>query len=88
MKTHSRCRNCLARRKLKKHPDSYAIQPKCTNCGARDWRKDEYRHRVEVVQMRLKLGRYTPCHADCFHHPHRAGSTGCKFDKDFNYRDN
>lgn len=85
---HCRCRTCRARRKLPKHPDEYLRQPKCANCGARSWLRDDYRHRIELPQMRAKTGRYKTCHADCFHHPHRAGSTGCKFDKDFNYRDN
>lgn len=87
MKTHCRCRICKARRKLKQHPEDHRIQPKCL-CGARDWRKDEYRHRVELPQMRARTGRYKVCYSDCHHHEHRAGSTGCKFDGDFNYRDN
>lgn len=76
--THCRCRSCGARRKLKMHPDSYQIQPRCL-CGSRSWRKDEYRHRVELPQMRNKAGRYKVCHADCYHHPHRMGFGDCKF---------
>lgn len=85
MSAHTRCANCRARRKLKRHPDAYKIQPKCL-CGARDWRKDEYRHRVEMPQMRLKQGRYAVCHS-CVHYPHRIGSTGCIFNPDGSYRD-
>lgn len=86
MKTHTRCRSCNARRKLKMHPDAYQIQPRCL-CGARSWRKDEYRHRVELPQMRAKTGRYRVCHADCFHHPHRLGSIGCKFHASGEYKE-
>lgn len=85
MKIHCRCRHCRARKKLSKHPLEYRIQPRCS-CGARDWLRDEYRHRVELVQMRNKQGRYRVCRADCFHHPHRMGSAGCKFDVDGEYR--
>lgn len=58
----------------------YRVQPRC-DCGARDWIKDEYRHRVELEQMRNKVGRYRIC--DCpglgkgFTHRHRIGSRGC-----------
>lgn len=86
MKTHTRCRHCRSRRKLPRHPNEYRLQPKCTNCGGRDWRKDEYRHRVELPQMRLKQGRYAVCRS-CFHYPHRIGSDGCIFNPDGNYRD-
>lgn len=85
MKTHCRCRNCRARKKLNKHPLEYHVQPRC-QCGARDWQMDAYRHRVELEQMRNKRGRYQPCHADCFHFPHRMGSAGCKFDVAAEYR--
>ena len=85
MKTHCRCRHCRARKKLNKHPLEYRVQPRC-QCGARDWLKDEYRHRIELKQMLLGLGHYGTCYADCFHFPHRVGSTGCKFDKDWQYR--
>jgi hypothetical protein len=85
MKTHCRCRNCRSRKKLNKHPLEYRVQPGC-QCGARDWIKDEYRHRVELPQMRRKAGRYVVCYADCFHHPHRMGSTGCKFGSSGEYR--
>lgn len=85
MKTHCRCRNCRARKKLRKHPLEYRTQPRC-QCGARDWLRDEYRHRVELEQMRNRRGRYQPCHADCFHFPHRMGSAGCKFDVAAEYR--
>jgi hypothetical protein len=85
MKTHTRCRHCGSRRKLAKHPLEYRLQPKCL-CGARDWRKDEYRHRVELEQIRLHLGRYALCHS-CFHYPHRIGSEGCIFHADGSYRD-
>lgn len=77
MKTHCRCRSCGARRKLKMHPNSYQIQPRCL-CGARSWRKDEYRHRVELPQMRAKTGRYKSCHCDGYHHAHRTGFGNCK----------
>jgi hypothetical protein len=87
MKTHSRCCHCGKRRKLPRHPDEYRLQPKCTNCGARSWRKDNYRHQVELEQMRTNTGRYRVCHSDCHAHPHRAGSNGCKFDVNFEYRD-
>lgn len=83
--THARCRTCRARRKLEQHPDAYAIQPRCS-CGARDWRKDEYRHRVEKPQMRQKIGRYAVCRS-CFHYPHRIGSAGCIFKPDGTYRE-
>lgn len=79
MATHSRCRHCGARKKLARHPLEYLNQPRCHNCGSRDWRKDEYRHRVELPQMRNKMGRYMVCHADCFWFPHRFGCAGCKF---------
>lgn len=85
MKTHSRCRHCNHRKKLNKHPAEYLRQPKC-QCGARSWRKDEYRHRVELREMRLGLGRYVTCYADCFHHPHRLSSHGCKFIRPGEYR--
>lgn len=87
MKTHCRCRHCDKRRALKMHPDAYRVQPKCSNCGARSWRKDEYRHRVELPQMRRRTGRYRVCHADCYHHPHRIGSIGCKFNQQGEYRE-
>lgn len=77
MKTHCRCRSCGARRKLKMHPDSYQIQPRCV-CGARSWRKDEYRHRVELPQMHTKSGRYKSCHCDGYHFVHRTGFGNCK----------
>lgn len=79
MSTHTRCRNCRARRKLKMHPDEYLIQPKCRNCGARRWIKDAYRHRVELPQMRKGLGRYRVCRSDCYHHNHRMGFGNCKY---------
>lgn len=78
MSTHCRCSHCNARRKLPKHPEEYRLQPKCP-CGARRWRMDSYRHRVELPQMRAKTGRYKVCHADCYHHPHRIGFGDCKF---------
>ena len=53
MKTHCRCRNCRDRKKLNKHPLEYFVQPRC-QCGARDWIKDAYRHRVELPLMRQK----------------------------------
>lgn len=86
MKTHCRCRNCRHRKKLPKHPDEYRRQPKCQQCGAKDWARDEYRHQVELAQIYGKLGRYRVCHADCFHHPHRMGSDGCKFTVAGEYR--
>lgn len=85
MKTHCRCRSCRSRRKLSRHPNQYWKQPKC-QCGAREWVIDQYRHRVELEQMRRKAGRYKVCHADCFHFPHRMGSGGCKFDVNAEYR--
>lgn len=85
MKTHARCRHCRHRKKLARHPETYKLQPVCSNCKARDWRKDEYRHRVEVPQMRAHSGRYALCHS-CFHYPHRIGSTGCIFNADGSYR--
>jgi hypothetical protein len=86
-KTHCRCRTCGHRRKLQMHPDSYQIPPKCSSCGARSWRRDNYRHAVEIPQMRNGTGRYKVCYNDCHHFPHRMGSIGCKFDDDFCYRD-
>lgn len=86
MKTHCRCKVCRHRKKLKQHPESYRLQPKCLNCGARDWQKDEYRHRIELEQMRLHSGRYRLCHS-CFHYPHRIGSAGCIFNGDGSYRE-
>lgn len=83
MKTHSRCRKCGARHKLARHPIAYFIQPRCHNCGARDWRKDQYRHAVELPQMRAKVGRYRPCHCGGhergFTYPHRPGSFLCNY---------
>lgn len=87
MKIHSRCRNCRHRKKLARHPEEYRIQPRCSNCGARSWAKDAYRHRVELVQMREKTGRYRVCHADCYHHPHRIGFGNCKFLPSGEYRE-
>ena len=82
MKTHARCRHCQARKKLSKHPLEYRVQPRCHNCGARNWRKDEYRHRVELPQMRAKQGRYRACLCDGLiqfknAHPHRIGCRQC-----------
>lgn len=84
-KWHCRCRSCLGRRKLANHPDYYSKQPRC-HCGARSWRVDTYRHRTELPQIKMKIGRYAVCHADCFHFPHRMGSDGCKFDSGGDYR--
>lgn len=52
MKTHCRCGTCGARRKLDSHPDEYRVQPRCVRCGNRNWRRDEYRHRVELPMIR------------------------------------
>ena len=82
MKTHSRCRTCGHRRKLNRHPNEYQIQPRCNHCGARDWRQDKYRHRVEVPQMRAKTGRYRSCHCDGYHFAHRIGFGACKYRRD------
>lgn len=87
MKTHSRCRHCKARKKLNKHPLEYRIQPRCHNCGARNWQRDEYRHRVEVPQMRKGLGRYRVCRSDCYHFSHRMGFGDCKFDSNGGLKD-
>lgn len=87
MKHHCRCLRCEARRKLRKHPLEYLRkQPKCHKCGYRLWRRDNYRHAIEVPQMRLKIDRYRVCHADCHHHPHRMASNGCKFEINGEYR--
>jgi hypothetical protein len=77
-KTHCRCISCRRRKKLKKHPLAYHLQPKCNICGARNWRKDEYRHRVELAQIRNKTGRYKACHCDGYPHPHRTEFGNCK----------
>lgn len=79
MKTHCRCRSCKHRTKLKHHPLWCIRQPRCKVCGARAWQKDEYRHRVELEQIRNKTGRYHVCHSDCYHHPHRIGFGSCKY---------
>lgn len=80
MNHHTRCRSCGHRRKLKRHPDEYLIQPRC-ECGARSWRLDNYRHRVELEQIRRGLGRYARCycsgHALVLGYPHRLGSVWC-----------
>lgn len=60
--------------------------PKCRRCGTRKWRRDEYRHAVELPQIRSGTGRYVVCHADCHPHEHRRASNGCKFDLSGEYR--
>lgn len=89
--THCRCRSCGARKKLNRHPLEYRIQPMC-QCGARSWRKDEYRHRVERPQMRAKQGRYRICHCDGLiqfknAHPHRIGCKQCCYKADGEAKD-
>lgn len=84
---HCRCRTCGARRKLKMHPDAYRLQPRCRNCRSRNWRRDNYRHNVELPQMRSKTGRYRLCPYHCFHHEHRLASTGCRFNFDLTVRE-
>jgi len=79
MKMHTRCKPCRARRKLSRHPDEYQLQPRCTNCGERSWVVDQYRHRVELPQMRAKAGRYRSCHCDGYHFAHRIGFGACKY---------
>lgn len=87
MAHHCRCKFCMARKKLRKHPNYYKRQPKCHNCGERDWRRDDYRHAVELPQIRGKTDRYRVCHSACYAYPHRIGSVGCMFELDGAYRD-
>lgn len=86
MKTHCRCRSCKHRTKLKHHPLWYIRQPRCKVCGARSWQKDEYRHWVELEQIRTHTGRYKLCYT-CFHYPHRMASRGCVYHIDGTYRE-
>lgn len=76
MKTHCRCRKCRTRRVLKRHPETYATQPKCSHCGARDFHADKWMNERKTVT----------CHCDGYHFPHQIGSTGCKFDKHGEYK--
>lgn len=78
MKTHCRCRSCQVRRVLPKHPDEYLKQPKCRNCGARNYRPDRW--------MNERNNRKHTCNCDGYHFPHRSGSIGCKFDKHGEYK--
>ena len=63
------------------------LGPKCRVCGGRAWRRDEYRHAVELPLMRSRAGRYVPCRSDCHPFHHRIGSNGCKFIKPGVYRE-
>lgn len=65
---HMRCRCCGGRRSLAMPLHWYtsaARIPKC-RCGARDWRADRYRDRVELVR--------TTCRCANAPYPHRIGS--------------
>lgn len=76
MKTHCRCRKCQARRALPKHPLEYLRQPKCRNCGARDFRVDAW------ANARPWRKRENLCWCDGIWFsikgaPHRMGCLGC-----------
>lgn len=59
-----RCRKCDARKTLTKHPDAYVRQPRCHNCGARDWRPT--------------VRRQENCACGGYHFIHRKGSKFCE----------
>lgn len=59
------CKSCLS------------MQPKCSNCGARDFAADRWMNERKTVT----------CHCDGYLFRHQLGSTHCKFLKSGEYRD-
>ena len=65
-----RCRKCLARRTLNKHPDDYVQRSrvKCYHCDG-ELRLDKYRQTKEHKRTR--------CKCDAYHFPHRFNPETC-----------
>lgn len=80
MKTHCRCSRCQTRRVLARHPLSYVVQPRCANCGARDWRPDKW--------MNERNSKAMTCRGECMHYPHRRGSRGCWYQANGEWKPN
>jgi len=69
MSYQCRCRSCGARNTLKRHPDDYVRDKKCTSCKAvNPYRVDWYRTLGEESKKNT-------CHCDGLHYPHRKGSS-------------
>ncbi len=89
---HVRCRQCQARKVLKKHPEAYyrysvakgefvSYAPACANCGGRAYRADRW--------MNERDTRVTSCYCNGYvmltrrtDWPHRIGSPYCCYRKD------
>lgn len=67
-KYYARCKNCDARRVLKKHLEDYLRIPKCRQCG-------DKRYRAGYPNFRKPKQR--TCYCDGYYFPHRDGSGNC-----------
>ncbi|AOY00128.1 hypothetical protein [Jeongeupia sp. USM3] len=68
---HCRCRHCQTRKKLRRHPDNYLMQPACPVCARRDWRVDNWMMRRDTRAMACRCGGYW--------FQHRQGSLACHY---------
>ncbi len=71
---HARCRHCLTRRVLSKHPEQYTRLPSCDCCGKRNYRLDKW--------MNKRNTRAQSCNCAGYWFPHRKGSLFCHYRAD------
>lgn len=75
-----KCGKCQTHKRLNKELWGYVRPPRCTNCGALDWRIDLYR----TNERKRRTGRYQRCYCGGTHFVHRPGSTRyCVHSKDY-----
>lgn len=72
-------RACDARKTLRMPLDHYIRVPKCSVCGARNWRTDRYRQVIETGMSAPK-----PCDCGMYEFPHHKGRGICVHTKGLN----
>lgn len=77
---HVRCSKCEARRVFAMKPDEFKRLPKCINCGAQQYRLDDWMNRRDTKKTSCSCSGYIMMTRREW--PHRKGSPYCWYRKD------
>ena len=73
-----RCKQCRARKALKRRIDNYIRPPKCS-CGSREFYFDSYRFNSGTKD---RSGKHGLCYCDSYMYPHSKASKLCRYSEE------